>query len=137
MKITITNHEIETFVTMLANPQSFRNNISVKFSDEMDWTLRVNLKALNSRYEILNEAKQELAKEFIDAGKVDGDRVKEEYLQEYNDKVIRLMVQKNELDFTAIKRDEFKNLPLSMVERDFLMLMVEESEKSEEAENTK
>lgn len=130
MKITITNHEIETFMNMLANPQAFKNNVTIKFSDELDWNLRVNLKALNNRYEILNEAKQDLAKMFIDAGKVDGDHVKEEYLQEYNEKLINLMMQKNEIEFTPIKREDFKGFPLSMIERDFLMLMVEETTES-------
>lgn len=130
MKVTIANHEIDTFINMLANPQSFRNNVAIKLSDELDWALRVNLKMMNTRYEIINEARQELAKEFIDAGKVENDHVKEEYLGEYNDCMVRLMMQKNELDFTPIKRDSFKGLSLSMLERDFLMLMVDE-----EAEN--
>lgn len=134
MKITITNHEIETFMNMLANPQAFKNNVAIKFSDELDWNLRVNLKALNNRYEILNEAKQDLAKMFIDAGKVVGDHVKEEYLQEYNEKLVNLMMQKNEIEFTPIRREDFKGLPLSMIERDFLMLMVEETS---DAENNK
>lgn len=131
MKITITNHEIETFMNMLTNPKAFKNNVAIKFSDELDWNLRVNLKALNNRYEILNEAKQDLAKMFIDAGKVVGDYVKEEYLQEYNEKLINLMMQKNEIEFTPIRREDFKGLPLSMIERDFLMLMVEETSETE------
>lgn len=132
MKVTITNYEIETFINMLANPQSFRNNVSIKLSDDLDWALRVNLKMMNTRYEIINEARQELAKEFIDAGKVENDHVKEEYLGEYNDRMVRLMMQKNELDFTPIKRDSFKGLSLSMPERDFLMLMVDEEAESKE-----
>lgn len=132
MKVTIANHEIDTFINMLANPQSFRNNVAIKLSDELDWALRVNLKMMNTRYEIINEARQELAKEFIDAGKVENDHVKEEYLGEYNDRMVRLMMQKNELDFTPIKRDSFKGLSLSMPERDFLMLMVDEEAENKE-----
>ena len=126
MKITITNYEIEHFINMLANPESFRNNVAVKLSDDMDWAVRVNLRAMNARYDILNEARQEIGKEFIDAGKVENDQVKEEFRSEYNSRLIRLMMQKNELDFMPIKRADFKGLSLSMPEKDFLMLMVDE-----------
>lgn len=135
MKVTITNYEIETAINVLANPESFRNNISVKISDDMDWAIRVNVKAMNDRYAVYNEARQEIGKEFIDAGKVEDNQIKEEFRAEYNNRLIRLAMQKNDLEFTPIKRDDFKGLQLSMPEKDLLMLMVdEEAEKTESEE---
>lgn len=135
MKVTITNYEIETAINVLANPESFRNNISVKISDDMDWAIRVNVKAMNDRYSVYNEARQEIGKEFIDAGKVEDNQIKEEFRAEYNNRLIRLAMQKNDLEFTPIKRDDFKGLQLSMPEKDLLMLMVdEEAEKTESEE---
>lgn len=132
MKITITNGEIENFINALASPESFRNNVSVKVSDALDWAVRVNLKTMNSRYEIYNEARREIGQEFVNNGKVEGDYVKPEFLDEYNSRLINLALLKNELEFDTVSRDDFKGLNLSMPERDFLMLMVDETEETPE-----
>lgn len=127
MKVTITNIEIENYINLISSKDSFRNDITVKVPFDMDWALRVNLKAMNERYSIYQEARDEIAKEFISAGKAtdDGTRVKDEYIPEYNERITALLLQKNELELTPIKKDDFKNLALSMPERDFLMLMVD------------
>lgn len=134
MKVTITNYELDTFIKTLSHPESFRNNVAIKISDDLDWALRVNIKALNARFEILNDARQELGQEFINTGKAENNQVKEEYLDEYNRRLFRLMMQKNELDFMPIKRDDYKGLPLSTPERDFLIIMVDEETDKKESE---
>lgn len=127
MKVTITNVEIENYISLISNENSFRNNITIKVPFDMDWALRVNLKTMTERYAIFQEACNEIGQEYIKAGKVDGDnnRVKEEFIPEFNERMTALAFQKNELEFLPVKKDDFKNLALSMPERDFLMLMVD------------
>lgn len=127
MKVTITNYELENYIALISNENSFRNNITIKVPFDMDWALRVNLKAMNERYSIYQDARTEIGQEYIEAGKVeeDGNRVKEEFIPEFNERMAALAFQKNELEFLPIKKDDFKNLALSMPERDFLMLMVD------------
>lgn len=127
MKVTMMNVEIENFINTISSKDSFRNDITVKVSADLDWALRVNLKAMNERFAIFQEARQELGQEFIDDGKVneENNTVKDEFLAEYNERLMGLMTQKNELDLLPIKRDDLKDLKLSMPERDFLMSMVD------------
>lgn len=127
MKVTITNIEIENYIALISNENSFRNNITIKVPFDMDWALRVNLKAMNERYSVYQEARTEIGQEYVKAGKVeeDGNRVKEEFIPEFNERMAALAFQKNELEFLPIKKNDFKDLALSMPERDFLMLMVD------------
>lgn len=137
MKVTIKNFELENYINLISSPESFRNNVSVKVPFDMDWALRVNLKTMNERYAVLQEARSDIGKEFIGAGKVDesGERVKEEFLQEFNERMAGVMLQDNEFDFLPIKKKDFKDLSLSMPERDFLMLMADMSEDKEAKED--
>lgn len=137
MKTTIRNFEIENYFNIVGNEKSFRNNIDIKIPYDMDWALRINLKTMSTRYELVQEARKEIEKDFVDNNKVeeDGTRVKPEFLQEFNERINGLMFQSNELEFIPIKKADFKDLPLSMPERDFLMIMVdEEAEKESEKE---
>lgn len=133
MKVTITNIEIENYIVLIGNEKSFRNNIDVKVPFDMDWALRVNLKTMTERYSIYQEARTEIGQEYVKAGKVeeDGNRVKEEFIPEFNERMTALAFQKNELEFLPIKKDDFKDLSLSMPERDFLMLMIDMNENEE------
>lgn len=134
MKVKLTNFEIERYINIISSPESFRNNVGVKISAEMDWALRINIKTMTDRFALFNEAREELAQEFIDSGRVDGDMVKEEYIPEYNQRITVLYSQKNELDLATIKSEDIKHLSnLSMPERDFLNLMVEKEPETEEA----
>lgn len=134
MKVKLTNFEIERYINIISSPESFRNNVGVKISAEMDWALRINIKTMTDRFALFNEAREELAQEFIDSGKVDGDMIKEEYIPEYNQRITVLYSQKNELDLATIKSEDIKHLSnLSMPERDFLNLMVEKEPETEEA----
>lgn len=137
MKATIKNFELENYINLMNSPESFRNNVSVKVPFDMDWALRVNLKTMNERYALLQDTRSDIGKEFIDAGKVDesGERVKEEFLQEFNERMTGIMLQDNEFDFLPIKKKDFKDLSLSMPERDFLMLMADMSEEKETKED--
>lgn len=135
MKKTITNMELESCINIINNPNSFRNNITFKIPTSMDYALRVNLKMIGDRYTIFREMVNEIQKEYVEAGKVTEDmtRIADEYLEEYNERYIPLAFQVNEFDFQPIKKEDFEHLLLSMPERDFLNLMVEdiESEVSE------
>lgn len=134
MKVKLTNFEIERYVGIIFAPESFRNNVGVKISAEMDWALRINIKAMTDRLEIFNNARNDLSHEFIDAGKVDGEMVKEEFIPEYNERMSTLYNLMNELDFAPIPKDELKKLEiLSMPERDLLNLMVEKDIRTEES----
>lgn len=137
MKATIKNFELENYINLMNSPESFKNNVSVKVPFDMDWALRVNLKTMNERYALLQDTRSDIGKEFIDAGKVDesGERVKEEFLQEFNERMTGIMLQDNEFDFLPIKKKDFKDLSLSMPERDFLMLMADMNEEKETKED--
>lgn len=128
MIVTLTNVEIEHYLNIIANPASFRNNIEVKIPANLDWTLRLNLKKLNEIYGIFVEARNDIQKEFVDAGKADMKlgKIKDEFIGEYNQRYIPLAIQKNELELRPIKYSDFKDIDaLSSPERDFLFLMVD------------
>ena len=132
MKVKLTNFEIEHYMNIIANPMSFRNNVAIKLPAEMDWTLRINLKALKDRYELLASARDDINREFTENGKVEGDIVKKDFVSEYNERMNALFSLVNELEFTRINEDDIKSLDmLSMPERDLLNLMIEENSKTE------
>ena len=128
MKKTLMNLEIEKLISVISGKDSFRNNTEIKVPGALDWSLRVNLKKLNEVYEMYNQARTEVGKKYVDAGKVEGDQVKQEYIAEYNAEIWELMIQKNEIDFRPLKVGDFMNLPLSMPEKDFLFSMCEDEE---------
>lgn len=138
MKVTLTNAEIESYLNMLADPKSFRNNIAVKMpSADAGWAIRVNIKTLTDRYGIYDEARKELAQEFLDAGKVEEDKqhIKKEYMNEYVTKFTELASMKNSLELTAIAKKECDAIiaqGLSMPEEDFLMSMTDMTENAKE-----
>lgn len=137
MKRTIRNVDLEVYIGIINHPNSFRNNVNFKISANVDYVLRVNLKMMNDRYEIFREMRDEIQKEFIEAGKVTEDmsRIADEYLGEYNERYLPLAYQTNVFDFQPIKKEDFERPMLSMPERDLLNLMVEGEEiKKVEAE---
>lgn len=128
MIVTLTNIEIEDCLKVISHPASFRNNVEVKIPASLDWTIRLNIKKFNEIYEVFNEARSELQKEFVDAGKADMElgKIKDEFIGEYNQRYIPLAVQKNELELRPIKYSDFKDIDaLSVPERNFLFLMVD------------
>ena len=130
MKRTLRNIEIENILSIIASPKSFRNNVEIKVPVSVDYAVRVNLKKLNERYEIFNEMRTELQREVVEAGKVNEEKtsIADEYLNEYNSKYLPLAYQPNEINFQPINKEDFEHMSLSMPERDFLMLMVEDEE---------
>ena len=129
MKVTFTNAEIEKFLNMISNPKSFRNNVEIKIPYNLDWVLRINIKALIDRYSIVEEARNDLNREFEDSGKLEdnGLIIKKEYLKEYSTLINQLMSQKNEFDFETIDKKILENpslYNLSMPERDFIRTMI-------------
>lgn len=138
MKVMLTNAEIESYLTTLADPKSFRNNINIKMpSAEASWAIRVNLKTLADRHAIYDEARKELGQEFLNNGKVedDGEHVKKEYMNEYVQHIAEIATLKNNLELTAISKKDLDTLlayGLSMPEEDFLMTMTDMTETEEE-----
>ena len=128
MKKTVMNLEIEKYLNIISEKDSFRNNTAIKLPGSLDWSLRVNMKKLNEVYELFNEARTELGKKYIEAGKVEDDHVKPEFLQEYNAEIFELMTQKTDIDFRPLKVRDFIELPLSMPEKDLLFSMCEDEE---------
>lgn len=130
MKKTLRNVEIENILSIIGNPSSFRNNVSVKVPVAVDYAVRVNLKKLNERFEIFNEMRSDIQREFLEAGKVNEEKtsIADEYISEYNSRYIPLALQANEFDFQPINKEDFEHMELSMPERDFLMLMIEDEE---------
>ena len=125
---TFTNIEIEKYITVISDKNSFRNNTELKIPGSLDWALRINLKKLNDIYSMYMDARTELGKKYVAAGKVEGDKVKPEYIKEYNADLWELMMQKNEVNIRPIKIQDFINLPLSMPEKDFLLCMCDDEE---------
>lgn len=127
MKITINNYDLKRFTEAIASEDSIRNNTHIKLSGKMNWALRVNLNAMANRYKLFEDARNELGQRFIDEGKTEDDKLKPEYINEYNMCLLELYNQTNELEFTPIKREDFEDLEISMTEYDLLDLMVEEA----------
>lgn len=125
MKITIRNYELENYFTgVLAEKDCFIKNTSIKLPGEMGWNLRLNLKTLNDRYAIFQEARNEIGQAYVDAGKTEGDMVKPEYAEEYSAAILDLFNQSNELEILPLKKEDVINLAVSMPEQDFLALMI-------------
>lgn len=128
MKKTLTNAEIEKYIDIISAQNSFRNNTELKLPGNLDWSLRVNIKALNDIYSLYRDARGDLGQKYISAGKVENDRIKPQYIVEYNKELVELMNQTNELDFRVLKVNDFITLPLSMPEKDILFSMCDEEE---------
>ena len=128
MKKILTNVEIEKYINTISGKDSFRNNAELKIPGSLDWSLRVNIKALTDVYSLYNEARNELVQKYISAGKVENDRIKPEFVSEYNKDLVELMSQKNDIEFRKLNVKDFINLPLSMPEKDVLFVMCDEKD---------
>ena len=128
MKKILTNVEIEKYINTISGKDSFRNNAELKIPGSLDWSLRVNIKALTDVYSLYNEARNELVQKYISSGKVENDRIKPEFVSEYNKDLVELMSQKNEIEFRKLNVKDFINLPLSMPEKDVLFVMCDDKE---------
>ena len=128
MKKILTNVEIEKYINTISGKDSFRNNAELKIPGSLDWSLRVNIKALTDVYSLYNEARNELVQKYISAGKVENDRIKPEFVSEYNKDLVELMSQKNEIEFRKLNVKDFITLPLSMPEKDVLFAMCDEKD---------
>ena len=71
MKVTLTNYEIENFLNVIGHQESFRNNVGIKIPFNLDWALRVNIKKLTDRYSVINDARNDLNKSFLESDKVE------------------------------------------------------------------
>ena len=131
MKKILTNVEIEKYINTISGKDSFRNNAELKIPGSLDWSLRVNIKALTDVYSLYNEARNELVQKYISAGKVENDRIKPEFVSEYNKDLVELMSQKNDIEFRKLNVKDFITLPLSMPEKDVLFAMCDEKEVDE------
>lgn len=128
MKKILTNVEIEKYINTIFGKDSFRNNTELKISGSLDWSLRVNIKALTDVYSLYSEARNELVQKYISAGKVENDRIKSEFVSEYNKDLVELMSQKNEIEFRKLNVKDFVSLPLSMPEKDVLFVMCDDKD---------
>lgn len=128
MKKILTNVEIEKYINTISGKDSFRNNAELKIPGSLDWSLRVNIKALTDVYSLYSEARNELVQKYISAGKVENDRIKPEFVSEYNKDLVELMSQKNEIEFRKLNVKDFITLPLSMPEKDVLFAMCDDKE---------
>lgn len=128
MKKILTNVEIEKYINTISGKDSFRNNAELKIPGSLDWSLRVNIKALTDVYSLYNEARNELVQKYISAGKVENDRIKPEFVSEYNKDLVELMSQKNDIEFRKLNVKDFITLPLSMPEKDVLFIMCEDED---------
>lgn len=128
MKKILTNVEIEKYINTISGKDSFRNNAELKIPGSLDWSLRVNIKALTDVYSLYSEARNELVQKYISAGKVENDRIKPEFVSEYNKDLVELMSQKNEIEFRKLNVKDFITFPLSMPEKDVLFAMCEDED---------
>ena len=128
MKKILTNVEIEKYINTISGKDSFRNNAELKIPGSLDWSLRVNIKALTDVYSLYNEARNELVQKYISAGKVENDRIKPEFVSEYNKDLVELMSQKNDIEFRKLNVKDFITLPLSMPEKDVLFVMCDDKD---------
>ena len=128
MKKILTNVEIEKYINTISGKDSFRNNAELKIPGSLDWSLRVNIKALTDVYSLYNEARNELVQKYISSGKVENDRIKPEFVSEYNKDLVELMSQKNDIEFRKLNVKDFITLPLSMPEKDVLFAMCDDKD---------
>ena len=128
MKKILSNMEIEKYINTISGKDSFRNNAELKIPGSLDWSLRVNIKALTDVYSLYNEARNELVQKYISAGKVEYDRIKPEFVSQYNKDLVELMSQKNDIEFRKLNVKDFITLPLSMPEKDVLFAMCDEKD---------
>lgn len=124
MKKNLTNREIEKCLSVLNSPDSFRGKIGVDIPGNMDWSIRVNIKALSEIYSLFSSARDELAKRYVDAGKTDGDKLLPEFAEEYSREYTELITQDNEISLRALNIKQIFSLEgISPIERDVLMMM--------------
>lgn len=134
MKITMTNYELDKCIGVLNNPSSFYNNVDVKLPVRLAWNIRLNMKVLTDRFEIVKELQQNVINEFVKAEKIKEDKVLPDYIQEFNLRIHEVMIQESEFEINSVDKEDFMSLnSLSIPEVEVLMKMVDD--KKDEVES--
>ena len=127
MKKTISNFELESYIRTIGAPESFKNNMNIKLPASLVFAVRVNLKAMTDRYTIVEEMLKELREEFLKDKKVNEEKLKPEYVDEWNSRFTEIMMQTSEVELTPIKKSDFEDRnDLSWPELDILFWMTED-----------
>lgn len=138
MTVTLTNLEILNIVEY-ANSENAIVNTPNKFSAKFAWNWRKNIKKLRELNNEFVSLQQDLINyysndEYSYVNDEDNRVLKDEYIQEYNEKLQELYMESNEIDINEIKIDNLvpggidalDEFGISVTELDLLSFMIAE-----------
>ena len=131
MKKNINNQNIESFINIMSNKDSFV--VTTKMPHAIRQAIRINLKTLTERMDIYNEGRRDLFTSFVKDGKATANETtitfKEDYIQEINNELTELALVDNEIEIETIKKDildsYLENNDLTLAEEDVLLFFAE------------
>lgn len=148
MKVNLKNIEIANIVAYSRLETSVVQDATYKFSITFAWSLKKNLGKLYKLYEDYVQMYNEIIEFYNDNEHSVTDEcgqrhIKEEYLQEYNNKISELYSADNEVDISMVKLSKIvpgglnglDNSAMSVMDFDILSFMIDESEEESVTEN--
>jgi len=135
MKKTLKNFQVSNIVGALSSDdvkELINKRLPVKFA----WSLRLNLNTLGELNKTLEEAVDEIKKDYADdehseVSKDDENirNIKPEYISEYSHRLNELMGQDNEVEIRMAKIEDLESIKeISLAEMTALEFMIEEAE---------
>ena len=145
MKKTLTNLEIANIMAYVNSEDSISKNTTMKFTMEFVWKFRKNIKRLSDAQEIFKKLQEDIMQyyatdeySYIDE---EGNRlVKNEYVDEYGQKMNDLYLQENKIEIDTVKIEKLcvgglegmDKIGLSVPELEVLSFMIDDSFMDEE-----
>lgn len=143
MKMTLTNIDIVNIMSYVNSDESIARNTTMKFTMEFVWKFRKNIKKLTEANDMFNKLHEEIMNSYAtdEFSYVDenGNRmVKQEYLNEYSDKINELYLQENEINVDKVSIEKvcvgglegMDQVGVSIPELEVLSFMIDDSEES-------
>ena len=134
----LTNAQIVEILSYATGENSIFSNKTMKFNTRFIWNLRKNIQRLVSCQEVFSQLQKEIFDHYSSDDysvwdeEVQQRRIKDEYGEEYNQKITELYQQENELVINTVKVDEIfppdSNEGLSIPEMNVLSFMIEDDE---------
>lgn len=139
MKKTLTNIDIANIMAYVNSEDSISRKTTMKFTMEFVWKFRKNVKKLSDAHETFTKLQEEImqgyATDEFSYVNEDGNRmVKEEYINEYGQKMNDLYLQTTELDVDMVKIEKLcmgglegmDKVELSIPELEVLSFMIDD-----------
>lgn len=133
------NSEIETMINVIMEPNSFRNNVSIKIPAKIRYAIRVNLDRLSAFHNAFIQARADIVNGYLERGqaKEEDDKIvfNPEVVEEAKKELSDLFNIENDVDLVLVDKnamDEFlETVALSIPEEQVLLLFTDKEVNSD------